>query len=59
MEVNRDILPPLVFTCGQCYRILSDSQEFICSIEDIELIVMKGRGESLLQKSDWLFKVQL
>ena len=49
IEVNRDILPPLVFTCGQCHRILTDSQEFMCSIEDLEVVVVKGIFFSIAQ----------
>ena len=41
-EVNTDALPPSVFTCGQCHRVLTDSQEYVCSIEELGILTMRG-----------------
>jgi len=44
MEVNTGALPAaMVFTCGQCHRLLTDSHEFIGTIENLEVMLMKGK----------------
>lgn len=35
-------IPMMVFQCLSCNNILGDSQGFVCSVEDLQLITLKG-----------------
>ena len=45
--MHTDPIPMMVFQCLSCNNILGDSQEFVCSVEDLQLITLKGAALAL------------
>ncbi len=49
MAIKTEPLPAMVFQCLSCSTILGDSLEFVCSVEELQLITL--RGAPLVHKS--------
>ncbi len=42
MAIKTEPLPAMVFQCLSCSTILGDSLEFVCSVEELQLIALRG-----------------